>query len=133
MTSTFQGQLSRERRRSGLFAMEIERLSRGFAAEGIECVALKGAGLTQNVYTSPAERFLSDVDLLVSPDRVDATLAHLLEHGYANPWSMEALLGYYEQGTVKPVIAETFSFDKAADAHHFIQDRKNMGKVLLVP
>ena len=104
MTSTFQGQLSRERRRSGLFAMEIERLSRGFAAEGIECVALKGAGLTQNVYTSPAERFLSDVDLLVSPDRVDATLAHLLEHGYANPWSMEALLGYYEQGTVKPVI-----------------------------
>jgi NADPH:quinone reductase-like Zn-dependent oxidoreductase len=34
---------------------------------------------------------------------------------------------------VKPKIARTFVFDEAPDAHHFIQDRKNIGKVLLKP
>ena len=33
----------------------------------------------------------------------------------------------------KPVIARSFRFDEAALAHHFIQDRHNIGKVLLVP
>jgi NADPH:quinone reductase-like Zn-dependent oxidoreductase len=31
------------------------------------------------------------------------------------------------------VIAATFPLDQAADAHHFLQDRKNIGKVVLVP
>jgi NADPH:quinone reductase-like Zn-dependent oxidoreductase len=38
-----------------------------------------------------------------------------------------------EKDVVKPVIARTFRFDDAAAAHHFIQDRHNIGKVLLVP
>ncbi len=46
---------------------------------------------------------------------------------------MEALLGHYRSGAIAPVIAEQFSFDRAAEAHHYIQDRKNVGKVLLVP
>lgn len=46
---------------------------------------------------------------------------------------VDVLLDLYRQGVVQPVIAETFSFDQAARAHHFIQDRKNMGKVVLVP
>ena len=37
------------------------------------------------------------------------------------------------QGVVKPKIARSFKFDEAAQAHHFIQDRRNVGKVLLVP
>ena len=41
--------------------------------------------------------------------------------------------GLWAQGVVEPKIARTFSFDEAAAAHHFIQDRKNIGKVLLVP
>jgi NADPH:quinone reductase-like Zn-dependent oxidoreductase len=31
------------------------------------------------------------------------------------------------------VIAAKFKFDDAAQAHHYLQDRKNLGKVLLVP
>jgi NADPH:quinone reductase-like Zn-dependent oxidoreductase len=31
------------------------------------------------------------------------------------------------------VIAESFPFDRAADAHRYIQDRKNVGKVVLTP
>jgi NADPH:quinone reductase-like Zn-dependent oxidoreductase len=45
----------------------------------------------------------------------------------------DALLDLWRQGVVKPKIANSFRFDEAAAAHHFIQDRKNIGKVLLVP
>jgi NADPH:quinone reductase-like Zn-dependent oxidoreductase len=30
-------------------------------------------------------------------------------------------------------VDRTFPFERAAEAHHYIQDRKNLGKVLLVP
>lgn len=46
---------------------------------------------------------------------------------------MEELLRLYREGSVKPVIAESFSFTEAPKAHHYIQDRKNFGKVLLIP
>lgn len=46
---------------------------------------------------------------------------------------MESLLELVSKGVVKPVVAERFPFDRAAEAHHYIQDRKNIGKVLLVP
>ncbi|MGO9401819.1 MAG: synaptic vesicle VAT-1 family membrane protein [Xanthobacteraceae bacterium] len=45
----------------------------------------------------------------------------------------DQLLDLWRQGAIKPKIARTFPFDEAAQAHHFIQDRKNIGKVLLVP
>ncbi len=47
-------------------------------------------------------------------------------------WGLE-LMELYEKGVIKPVIARSFTFDEAAAAHHFIHDRKNIGKVLLVP
>jgi NADPH:quinone reductase-like Zn-dependent oxidoreductase len=37
------------------------------------------------------------------------------------------------RGTIKPKVAASFRFDEAAKAHHFIQDRRNIGKVILVP
>jgi NADPH:quinone reductase-like Zn-dependent oxidoreductase len=46
---------------------------------------------------------------------------------------MEELLHRYREGSVKPVIAATFSFNEAPKAHHYIQDRQNFGKVLLAP
>jgi synaptic vesicle membrane protein VAT-1 len=45
----------------------------------------------------------------------------------------EELLALWMQGVIKPKIARSFRFDEAAKAHHFIQDRGNIGKVLLVP
>ena len=38
-----------------------------------------------------------------------------------------------EQGDLQPVVAEAFPFDRAGDAHRFIAERKNIGKVVLVP
>lgn len=45
----------------------------------------------------------------------------------------DRLLDLWRQGAIKPKIARSFRFDEAAKAHHFIQDRANIGKVLLVP
>ena len=36
-------------------------------------------------------------------------------------------------GELAPVVDRTFPFERASDAHAYIQDRKNFGKVLLVP
>jgi NADPH:quinone reductase-like Zn-dependent oxidoreductase len=45
----------------------------------------------------------------------------------------EALLALYEQGKIHPRVDKTFSFADAPAAHHYIHDRKAIGKVLLVP
>jgi len=45
----------------------------------------------------------------------------------------EQVLGLWAQGVIKSRIARSFKFDEAAEAHHFVQDRRNIGKVLLLP
>ena len=37
------------------------------------------------------------------------------------------------RGVFKPVVAESFPFDRAADAHRFVQERRASGKVVLTP
>ena len=47
---------------------------------------------------------------------------------------IEPLSKEIEAGTIEidPVVAEAFPFDRAADAHRFIAERRNIGKVVLV-
>jgi NADPH:quinone reductase-like Zn-dependent oxidoreductase len=45
----------------------------------------------------------------------------------------DTLVDWYREGAIRPVIAATYPFERAAEAHHYIQDRKNVGKVLLTP
>jgi NADPH:quinone reductase-like Zn-dependent oxidoreductase len=45
----------------------------------------------------------------------------------------EPLLEAFGKGELKPVVAEAFPFDRAPDAHRFIEERRNIGKVVLVP
>ncbi len=45
----------------------------------------------------------------------------------------DQLIPELEQGRINPVVSEAFPFDKAGEAHQFIADRKNIGKVVLVP
>jgi NADPH:quinone reductase-like Zn-dependent oxidoreductase len=45
---------------------------------------------------------------------------------------MEALTDLFDQGVVAPQIARTFPLADAAGAHHYIQNRQNFGKVLLL-
>ncbi len=46
---------------------------------------------------------------------------------------IEPLAPLLESGVLEPVIAEAFPFDRAADAHRFLAERKNIGKVVLTP
>jgi NADPH:quinone reductase-like Zn-dependent oxidoreductase len=60
-------------------------------------------------------------------------LAHLWEEiDRVNSW-LESLLGCWKRQEIAPLIAATFPLDRAAEAHHYIQDRKNVGKVILTP
>jgi NADPH:quinone reductase-like Zn-dependent oxidoreductase len=45
----------------------------------------------------------------------------------------EPLMAGLEKGDLKPIVAEAFPFDRAADAHRFIEERRNVGKVVLAP
>jgi synaptic vesicle membrane protein VAT-1 len=46
---------------------------------------------------------------------------------------VEPLRAELESGAVRPVVASSFPFDRAADAHRFIAERRNVGKVVLTP
>jgi NADPH:quinone reductase-like Zn-dependent oxidoreductase len=46
---------------------------------------------------------------------------------------IEPLIPRLQNGELKPVVAEAFPFDRAPDAHRFIAERRNIGKVVLVP
>lgn len=47
--------------------------------------------------------------------------------------AVEPLADELESGRLEPVVAEAFPFDRAADAHRFMHERRNVGKVVLVP
>jgi len=46
---------------------------------------------------------------------------------------IDPLIPQLQKGILRPVVAETFSFERAPDAHRFIGERRNVGKVVLVP
>jgi NADPH:quinone reductase-like Zn-dependent oxidoreductase len=47
--------------------------------------------------------------------------------------ALEPLRDGLDKGRLVPVVAEAFPFDRAADAHRFIAERRNVGKVVLTP
>lgn len=46
---------------------------------------------------------------------------------------LDALLGYARAGSIRPRVDRAFPFSMAADAHRFIHERRNIGKVVLAP
>ena len=46
---------------------------------------------------------------------------------------MRQILAWQSQGKIAPVVARSFRFDEAPAAHRYIENRSNIGKVLLVP
>lgn len=47
-------------------------------------------------------------------------------------WMKEILKGV-EEGWINPYVDKTFSFEEAGKAHSYLEQRKNIGKVVLVP
>lgn len=46
---------------------------------------------------------------------------------------MELVCRGIDAGQLQPIVARTFPLDRAADAHQFMHDRANIGKVVLTP
>jgi synaptic vesicle membrane protein VAT-1 len=64
---------------------------------------------------------------------IGVNLGHLWEHmDLPRNW-MKQIVAWYDEALFRPHIAKTFRFDEAAAAHHYLQDRLNIGKVLLLP
>lgn len=60
-------------------------------------------------------------------------LGHLWEETEMLNRELAAVLKLYEEGKFRPKIDSVFSFHDAAKAHLQIEERKNIGKVILIP
>jgi NADPH:quinone reductase-like Zn-dependent oxidoreductase len=58
-------------------------------------------------------------------------LGHLWDHLDMLRREMLALLADWDAGRIQPVVSKTFPLVEAAAAHRFIQERQNVGKVVL--
>jgi len=54
------------------------------------------------------------------------------DRGTLDPW-IAPLREMMDDGSLKPVVSDEVPFDRAADAHRIITERRNIGKVVLVP
>ena len=45
----------------------------------------------------------------------------------------EPLMADLEAGRIEPIVAESFPFERAGEAHRYIAERRNIGKVVLFP
>jgi len=46
---------------------------------------------------------------------------------------MTAILAGVDEGWVRPHVDKAFAFNQAGEAHQYLESRKNLGKVVLVP
>jgi len=64
---------------------------------------------------------------------IGLNMLRLWEHaGTLKPW-IDPLVELMEDGTIEPVIAEAVPFDRAPEAHRILAERRNVGKVVLIP
>ena len=54
------------------------------------------------------------------------------DRGSLEPW-IAPLAELIDDGTVQPVVSDAVPFDQAAEAHRIIGERRNVGKVVLIP
>jgi NADPH2:quinone reductase len=47
--------------------------------------------------------------------------------------AIDELVALWEEGSVKPLVGSTFALSQAAEAHRLIEERRSVGKVVLVP
>jgi NADPH:quinone reductase-like Zn-dependent oxidoreductase len=96
------------------------------------------SGTTRSLFHAAAQVFkirrFSPMKLMDDNKTVAGTnMGHLFGRLDLLRPQFEALLELYEAGHIKPHVDRTFPFAEAAAAHHFIHERKAVGKVLLTP
>ena len=62
---------------------------------------------------------------------IGVNLGHLWDRIELLRGEMLGLLADWQAGRIRPVVGKTFPLSEAAAAHRYIQERKNVGKVVL--
>jgi NADPH:quinone reductase-like Zn-dependent oxidoreductase len=79
------------------------------------------------MFSFPPPRLINDNKALLG-----VNLGHMWdETDLLTAWLLQ-LLSWYREGKIHPTVGARFPLAEAAAAHHYIQDRKNIGKVVLV-
>ena len=60
-------------------------------------------------------------------------LGHLWDHQYLFRQWFETLLGWYADGKLHPHVDRDFALADAGSAHRYLQEHRNLGKVVLIP
>ncbi len=60
-------------------------------------------------------------------------IGHLWHEGPKVQVWLEEIMKGVNEGWVRPYVDNTFTFDQAGEAHRYIEERRNIGKVVLVP
>jgi len=78
-------------------------------------------------------RFNLIKQMSASKSVIGLNMLTLWDHaGTLKPW-IDPLIALIEDGTIQPVVAEAVPFDRAAEAHRILAQRRNVGKVVLIP
>jgi NADPH:quinone reductase-like Zn-dependent oxidoreductase len=80
------------------------------------------------LFSFPPPKLINDNKALIG-----VNLGHLWNETELLLGWLVQILDWYREGHVRPTVGAEFGFADAARAHHYIQDRKNVGKVVLVP
>jgi Uncharacterised nucleotidyltransferase len=80
-----QRELEAGRRQAALLQLVAQQASDVLAAAGIRSAPLKGPQLSEALHGDPGRRLSSDVDLLVSPEQLQAAVAAVRQLGYEEP------------------------------------------------
>jgi NADPH:quinone reductase-like Zn-dependent oxidoreductase len=80
------------------------------------------------MFSFPPPKLINDNKALIG-----VNLGHLWGETEMLLGWLSQILDWYRAGQVRPTVGARFPLAEAAAAHHYIQDRKNIGKVVLVP
>jgi NADPH:quinone reductase-like Zn-dependent oxidoreductase len=84
--------------------------------------------LNTPIFSFPPPRLINDNKALIG-----VNLGHMWgETELLASWLLQFLV-WYREGKIHPTVGARFPLAEAAAAHHYIQDRKNIGKVVLIP
>jgi len=90
-------------------------------------------GLAREIVRIPWRRFSPFSLMNANRGVLGVNLGHLWEVADDVERWAEKLLDYYRRGDIRPHVDRKFPLEEAAEAHAYIEARKNTGKVLLIP
>jgi len=103
-------------------------LSNAVAGKNRSMLSLFKTLLKTPFFSFPPPRLMNDNKALIG-----VNLGHMWgETELLRRWMLQILV-WYREGKIHPTVASRFPLAEASAAHHYIQDRENVGKVILIP